>query len=140
GQDLNKIVTIASLVEEESRVDDERPLVAAVVYHRLKQNMALGFDSTLQFALNKYGERMLDADKAVDSPYNTYLNAGLPPGPICSPGIKSLRAALNPADVDYLYFVSNADGKTHTFSRTYAEHNRAVADFRKKIAPQRKAE
>lgn len=140
GQDLIKIVTIASLVEEESRVDDERPLVAAVVYNRLKQNMALGFDSTLQYALNKYGERMLDADKAVDSPYNTYLNTGLPPGPICSPGVKSLRAALNPADVDYLYFVSNADGKTHTFSRTYAEHTKAVGEFRKKIAPQRKAE
>jgi UPF0755 protein len=140
GQDLIKIVTIASLVEEEAKVDEERPIIAAVVYNRLQKNMALGIDSTLQFALNKYGQRLLDADKAVNSPYNTYLNIGLPPGPICSPGLKSIRAALSPADVDYLYFVSNADGQTHTFTRTYGEHTKAVSEFRKKIAPQRRAQ
>lgn len=140
GQDLVRLVTVASLVEEEARVDEERPLIAAVVYNRLKKNMPLGFDATLQFALNKYGERLLDKDKAVDSPYNTYLNVGLPPGPICSPGLKSLRAALEPAETDYLFFVSNADGKTHTFSRTMAEHERAVIEYRKKIAPQRREE
>lgn len=140
GQDKLKIVTVASLVEEEARVDEERPLVAAVVYNRLKERMPLGIDATLQFALDKYGERLLDTDKQVDSPYNTYLNAGLPPGPICSPGVKSLRAALQPAEKDYLFFVSNADGQTHTFSRTMAEHEKAVAEFRRKIAPQRREE
>ncbi|MCC6155259.1 MAG: endolytic transglycosylase MltG, partial [Candidatus Hydrogenedentes bacterium] len=93
---------------------------------------------TLQFALDKYGQRLLDSDKQVDSPYNTYRNAGLPPGPISSPGVESLRAALQPAQVDYLFFVSNADGKTHTFSATLEEHNKAVAKYRREIAIQRK--
>lgn len=138
GQDPLKIVTIASLVEEEAKVDEERPLVAAVIYNRVEQNIPLGLDATLQFALNKYGQRMLDKDKEVDSPYNTYLHVGLPPGPICSPGIKSMRAALQPAEEDYLYFVSNADGRTHTFSKTLTEHNQAVAKFRREIAVQRR--
>lgn len=138
NRSMLEVVTIASLVEEESRVDEERALVAAVIYNRLKRNMTLDFDSTLQYALNKYGRRLLDSDKQVDSPYNTYRNPGLPPGPISNPGIASLRAALEPASVDYLYFVSNADGKTHTFSTTLEEHNRAVAKFRREIAIQRK--
>ncbi|MFP4502473.1 MAG: endolytic transglycosylase MltG [Candidatus Hydrogenedentota bacterium] len=132
-------VTVASLVEEEARVDEERPQVAAVIYNRLDKNMPLQLDATLQYALGKYGQRLLDADKEVDSPYNTYQNPGLPPGPISNPGKASLRAALRPANVDYLYFVSNADGRTHTFSRTLAEHNRAVARFRREIAGQRRA-
>jgi UPF0755 protein len=138
GQDLLKVITIASLIEEEARVDEERPLISAVVHNRVAKNMHLGIDATLQFATNKYGERMLDKDKEVDSPYNTYLHVGLPPGPICSPGPKSIRAALRPAEEDYLYFVSNADGKTHTFSKTLGEHNRAVAEYRRKIAVQRR--
>ena len=136
--DLLSLVTVASLVEEEARVDDERPIVAAVIYNRLKKRMPLELDSTLQFALNKYGQRMLNEDKEVDSPYNTYKNPGLPPGPISNPGRASLEAALNPVDEDYLFFVSNADGKTHTFSKTIKEHNRAVARFRKEIAAQRR--
>lgn len=138
-RDPLEIVTIASLVEEEARVDDERPVVAAVIYNRLKLGRSLDMDSTLQYALNKYGQRLLNADKEVDSPYNTYRNAGLPPGPISNPGVASLRAAMQPADVDYLYFVSNADGLTHTFSRTLEEHNRAVARFREEIRKQRNA-
>lgn len=137
-RDPLEVVTLASMVEEEARVDTERPLVAAVLYNRIAQDMPLQMDSTLQFALKKYGQRMLDEDKKIDSPYNTYLYAGLPPGPISSPGLASLRAALHPADVDYLYFVSNADGETHTFSSTYAEHQKAVARFRKDIAVQRR--
>ncbi len=137
--DMNSIVTIASLVEEEARVESERPLIAAVMYNRLEKGMPLQMDSTLQFALGKYGQRMLNADKEVDSPYNTYRYAGLPPGPISSPGAASLRAALAPAQVDYLYFVSNADGNTHTFSTTMAEHERAVARYRREIAEQRRA-
>ena len=139
-RDPLEVVTVASLVEEEARVDDERPVVAAVIYNRMKLGRTLDMDSTLQFALNKYGQRLLNADKEVDSPYNTYRNAGLPPGPISNPGVASLRAAMQPADVDYLYFVSNADGKTHTFSRTLEEHNRAVARFREEIRKQRNAE
>lgn len=137
-RDKLEVVTIASLVEEESKVTDERPTVAAVIYNRVQKKMPLDFDSTLQFALDKYGQRLLDSDKQVDSPYNTYRNAGLPPGPISSPGVESLRAALQPAQVDYLFFVSNADGKTHTFSATLEEHNKAVAKFRREIAIQRK--
>jgi UPF0755 protein len=136
--DLLRIVTIASLVEEESRVQEERPIVASVLYNRLEKNMTLDMDSTLQYALGKYGERMLDADKEVDSPYNTYRNRGLPPGPISNPGVRCLRAALDPADTNYLFFVSNADGMTHTFSETLSEHNAAVARFRTEIREQRR--
>ena len=138
SRDLIEVVTVASLVEEESRVDEERPLVAAVVYNRIKRGMPLDMDSTLQYALDKYGQRLLDRDKEVDSPYNTYRNAGLPPGPISNPGSAALRAALQPADAEYLYFVSNADGKTHTFSTTLSEHNQAVARYRREIANQRR--
>ncbi len=138
--DVLKIVTVASLIEEEARVEEERPLVAAVIYNRLEKKMPLQLDSTLQFVLGKYGQRMLDADKQVDSPYNTYKYAGLPPGPISSPGLSSLRAALEPAEVKYLYFVSNADGKTHTFSGTYAEHGKAVGRYRKEMLKQRRQE
>ncbi len=138
---LNKmrIVTIASLVEEETKVDEERPLVARVIYNRIDKKMPLQLDSTLQFVLNKYGQRLLYEDREVDSPYNTYLKNGLPPGPISSPGAASLRAALRPADTKNLYFVSNADGRTHTFSNTEEEHNKAVARFRREIEPQREA-
>jgi UPF0755 protein len=139
GRDKLAVVTIASLVEEEARVPEERPSVAAVIVNRLKKNMPLQFDSTVQFALKKHGQRLLYEDLEVDSPYNTYKHAGLPPGPVSSPGAASLKAALRPAQADYLYFVSNADGQTHTFSATEAEHLKAVARFRKDIAPQRKA-
>ncbi|MBI5094735.1 MAG: endolytic transglycosylase MltG [Candidatus Hydrogenedentes bacterium] len=132
-----EVVTIASLVEKEAKLDAERPLVAAVIYNRLRQGIPLSLDSTLQYALSKYGQRMMDADKQVDSQYNTYKNAGLPPGPVGNPGMAGLRAALNPAKEDYLYFVSNADGQTHTFSKTLAEHERAVADYRAKMKVQR---
>ncbi|MBI2425738.1 MAG: endolytic transglycosylase MltG [Candidatus Hydrogenedentes bacterium] len=138
--DRHAVLTIASLVEEEAKAPGERPLVAAVLYNRLEQGMMLQIDSTLQYALGKYGQRMLNEDKEVDSPYNTYKNAGLPPGPISNPGIESIRAALAPAQADYIYFVSNADGKTHTFSSSAEDHNRAVARFRRDIAEQRRTE
>jgi UPF0755 protein len=137
-QGLLELVTVASLVEEEARVDEERPLIAAVIRNRLVSGMPLNLDSTLQYALGKYGQRMLDEDKLVDSPYNTYLYPGLPPGPISNPGAASLKAAARPANVDYLYFVSNADGATHTFSSSLPEHNRAVARYRNEIRMQRK--
>ena len=134
------VVTIASLVEEEARVDEERAEVAAVIYNRLKKKMPLQMDSTLQYALGKYGQRLLYEDRDVDSPYNTYQNRGLPPGPISSPGAASLKAAMQPADVDYLFFVSNADGKTHTFSTSEADHVKAVRRYRREIAEQRRRE
>jgi len=136
--DRNTILTIASLVEEEARVEEERPLVAAVMYNRIDKKMPLQMDSTLQYALGKYGQRLLNEDKEVDSPYNTYKHPGLPPGPICNPGVDSIRAAMQPADVKYLYFVSNADGKTHTFSNTLSEHESAVAKYRREIEVQRR--
>lgn len=138
--DRKTVVTVASLVEEEAKLDEERPLVASVIYNRMRQGMPLQMDSTLQFALGKYGQRMLEEDKQVKSPYNTYAHAGLPPGPICSPGLASLRAAMQPADTQYLYFVSNADGKSHTFSKTLAEHNAAVARYNREMKSQRAAE
>lgn len=136
--DKLSVVTMASMVEEEAKLEEERPLVAAVLRNRLTEGMPLQMDSTLQYALDKYGERLTDKDKQVDSAYNTYKVRGLPPGPISSPGESSLRAALRPAPEKYLYFVSNADGKSHTFSKTYAEHQAAVARYRREIAPQRR--
>ncbi len=140
GETLDKlaIVTVASLVEEEARSDGERAIIASVIYNRLEKGMPLQFDSTLQYALNKYGQRLLNVDKEVDSPYNTYRFKGLPPGPISNPGRASLRAAMQPAETDYLFFVSNADGESHTFSRTLAEHERARARYNREIAQQRR--
>lgn len=137
--DKLRVVTVASIVEEETRADEERPKVARVIYNRLDKGMRLQMDSTLQYALQKYGQRMLETDLQTDSPYNTYLNTGLPPGPICSPGAASLRAALRPETGKWIFFVSNADGRTHTFSVTEEEHLKAVARFRREIAPQRRA-
>lgn len=136
--DMLEVVTVASLIEEEAKVDEERPVVASVLYNRVAKGMTLDMDSTLQYALGKYGQRMLDVDKEVESPYNTYKYPGLPPGPISSPGLRCIRAALAPAETDYLFFVSNADGRTHTFSATLAEHNAAVARFRTEIRQQRR--
>jgi UPF0755 protein len=128
GEDLAKLVIIASLVEREAQVDEERPLVAAVFYNRLARHKRLESCATIQYILGKPRERLLLSDLRIPSPYNTYLNSGLPPGPIASPGIKSLDAALNPADVDYLFFVSKRDG-THYFSSTYDEHLRAIERY-----------
>ena len=135
--DKVSLLIIASLIEEEARLDHERALVSAVIHNRLEKKMPLEMDSTLQYALNKYGQRLLNEDKEVDSPYNTYKRRGLPPGPISNPGIKSIEAALNPADVDYIFFVSNADGKSHTFTSNLRDHNNAVAKFRREIREQR---
>lgn len=138
SEDPLVVLTIASLIEEEARLDEERALVSAVVHNRLKKNIRLEMDSTLQYSLGKYGQRLLNEDKEVDSPYNTYKHPGLPPGPISNPGVKSIEAALNPADVTYIFFVSNADGNSHTFSTTLSEHNAAVAKYRRDIKAQRK--
>jgi UPF0755 protein len=127
-----EIVTLASLVERETPQKDERPLVAGVFSNRLKIGNPLQCDPTVQYALALQGTReqnVRPADLAVDSPYNTYVHRGLPPGPIANPGKASLEAALAPAQTDYLYFVANDQGG-HFFSRTLAEHNRNVARYR----------
>ena len=133
AQDLTtrQVVTLGSLVEKETGKADERPLVAAVYRNRLKIGMGMQADPTVIYALQKAGRydgNIRREDLAVDSPYNTYRYRGLPPGPIAAPGKASLEAALMPADVPHLYFVSRNDG-SHVFASTLAEHNRNVREF-----------
>jgi UPF0755 protein len=128
---VREVVTIASLVEKETARASERPLVAAVYWNRLRAGMPLQCDPTVIYALMRAGRwdgNIRRADLQIDSPYNTYRYPGLPPGPIASPGRASLEAAIHPADVSYLYFVSRNDG-THVFASTLAEHNRNVAKW-----------
>lgn len=128
-----EIVTLASLVEAETAIDSERARIAGVFRNRLERGMMLQCDPTVVYALKRRGEwtgRLLRIHWGVDDPYNTYLHAGLPPGPINSPGRAAIRAALAPDEHDYLYFVASPGGG-HTFSRTLAEHNRAVAIWRR---------
>ena len=131
GLDRNKAVTLASIVEKEARRPEERPVIAAVYLNRLKTGMLLQADPTVQFALGRHTPRVFFKDLEVDSPYNTYKYPGLPPGPIASPGGPSLAAALNPANVDYLYFVAAADGH-HEFRKTLSEHEEAKKEVRAK--------
>jgi UPF0755 protein len=127
---LRQLVTIASMVQWEVKMDEERPIVAGVIVNRLKRGMKLEIDATVLYALGQRKRRVLYRDLKVDSPYNTYRYAGLPPGPICSPGLPSLLAALRPAKVPYLYYVARGDGY-HTFSATYEEHLKAVQAYRR---------
>jgi UPF0755 protein len=124
GRSVAEIVTLASIVEEEARVPEERPVIAGVFWNRLEEGMKLEADPTVQYALGSHRQRVLYRDLEVDSPYNTYLYPGLPPGPIASPGRASLEATLYPDSVSYLYFFATGDGGQHTFSETFAEHNR----------------
>jgi UPF0755 protein len=116
-----EIIIVASLIEKEARVPEERPLVAAVIYNRLRADMALGIDATTRFALKKWTEPLTVRDLEDDSPYNTRRRKGLPPGPIASPGRAALEAALNPADVDYLYYVLQDEEGHHFFTASYDE-------------------
>ena len=120
GYSLNEILVVASIIERESQVDDERGKVASVIYNRLKKDMPLQMCSTVQYVLGKQKETLTDADTQIESPYNTYIHPGLPPGPICCPGAASIKAALYPDDTDYLYFVvsDKLDG-TQKFSSDY---------------------
>jgi len=134
GRTVREIVTLASIVEKEARLAAERPTIAAVYANRLQRRMGLFADPTIIFALKKLGRwdgNIRRQDLQLDSPYNTYRNAGLPPGPICSPGVGSLVAAARPADVPYLYFVSRNDG-SHVFATTLEEHNRNVAQWQRR--------
>ena len=126
---LPAAVTLASLVEREAEVDGDRPLIAAVYRNRLKAGMRLQCDATVQYALPEHKARLLYADLRVDSPYNTYRHAGLPPTPIANPGLASIEAALHPAPVGYLYYVAGPNGR-HKFSTTLAQHEQAVTQAR----------
>lgn len=136
GYPVSSIVTMASLVERETPKTEERPLVAGVFENRLHKDMPLQCDPTVIYALEQQGSysgSLSGADLRVHSPYNTYEHTGLPPGPIGNPGEASLRAALEPAKTDYLYFVANTQGG-HFFSATLAEHNRNVTKYRRLLA------
>jgi UPF0755 protein len=136
GLSAVQVVTLASLVERETPRREERPLVAGVFYNRLKHGGPLQCDPTVAYALELEGHpvKVVRAkDLQVDSPYNTYRNPGLPPGPIANPGEASLRAALAPATTDYMFFVAN-DAGGHFFSKTLAEHNRNVAKYRRLLS------
>jgi UPF0755 protein len=134
GMNVRQLVTLASIVEKETGNPAERPLVAAVYANRLKIGMGLQCDPTVIYALERAGRyhgNLTRDDLQFDSPYNTYRYAGLPPGPIASPGRASLEAAASPADVPYLYFVSKNDG-SHAFATTLDEHNRNVQEYQVK--------
>jgi len=133
---LHQVVTLASLIEKETSVDAERELISAVFQNRLKKGMLLQCDPTVIYAAQlkgNYRGTIFQSDLESNSPYNTYRHPGLPPGPIANPGKRSLEAALRPAQSDYLYFVADNRGG-HVFSRTLAEHQRAVAAYRKGLA------
>ena len=129
-----QLVTLASIVEGEARVDEERETIAGVYHNRLRMGMALQADPTVQYAImlkrGRKKSRLFIKDYAFPSPYNTYLHPGLPPGPVNSPSRRSIEAALYPAAVKYLYFVAGPDGR-HVFSRTYNEHLRAIRKIRR---------
>jgi UPF0755 protein len=116
-----ELVIVASLIEKEAAGPEERPLVASVIYNRIRKDMPLQIDASIHYALDKQGEELSLDDLKVNTPYNTYENTGLPPGPICSPSRQSLEAAINPADTDYLYYVLKANGEEHFFTSNYDE-------------------
>jgi UPF0755 protein len=131
GLTTRQVVSLAALVEKETARPEERPLVGAVYRNRLRIGMGMQADPTVIYALQRAGQydgNLTRADLQFDSPYNTYRYAGLPPGPIAAPGLASLQAAVRPADVPHLYFVSRNDG-THVFADTLAEHNRNVQEW-----------
>jgi UPF0755 protein len=132
GLNQHEVLTLASLIEKEAQLDEERPLIAAVYHNRLRQGMRLQCDPTVIYALgDRFDGNLRKADLDLDSPYNTYRYAGLPPGPIGSPGRRSIEAAVTPAPVDYLYFVATKQQGKHQFSRTLPEHNQAVGKYQR---------
>jgi UPF0755 protein len=134
GLSMHEVLTLASLIEKETAVAEERTLVSAVFHNRLRKRMPLQCDPTVIYGLirlDQFDGNLTRQHLRTPTAYNTYLLPGLPPGPIASPGIESIRAALHPAENTYLYFVARGDG-THVFSSNLAEHNRAVQYFQKR--------
>ena len=128
GFTYHEIITLASLIEKETGKDSERKQISSVFHNRLKKNMRLQTDPTVIYAIENFDGNIRKRDLKIDSPYNTYRYKGLPPGPIASPGLKSIVASLYPAKTSNLYFVSRQDG-SHQFSATLNEHNRAVQKY-----------
>ncbi len=138
GMTVNEILTMASIIENETAVDSERPMIAGVYYNRLKRNMRLQADPTVQYAVQEIPHQLHYHDLTAASDYNTYRHPGLPPGPIDNPGRQSILAALYPEKNHYLFFVANGLGG-HTFTRNYAQHLRAVQKYRRVREEQRAA-
>lgn len=130
GRSLADIVNVAAMVEREAEVQQDRPLIAGVIYNRLQKEMRLQIDATVQYGLPEHKARLLYKDLEVGSPYNTYKNAGLPVGAICNPGKPCLNAALRPANHSFLFYVARQDG-SHVFGETFAEHSRNIAAVRR---------
>jgi UPF0755 protein len=126
GVTVPQAITVASLVEREAKIDADRPMIARVIYNRLRLHMPLQIDATIEYALPHHKTELSLGDLKVDSPYNTYLHEGLPPTPIANPGLPSIEAALNPAKTDALYYVYCGNGH-HVFAKTLAEHQANVA-------------
>jgi UPF0755 protein len=139
GFSEREVVTLASIIEKEARVADEMPLMAAVFRNRLQIGYPLQADPTVQYALGEHQNRLLYAhiDQVANHPYNTYTHPGIPPGPIGSPSTRAIDAVLDPADVNYLYFVARPDG-SHVFNRHLEDHNRARAEIRREIESRRR--
>ena len=136
GLTVHQLLTLASIVEREAVDASEQKLIAAVFWNRLRIDMPLQADPTVQYAVGKERRTLTRSDLQADHPYNTYRHAGLPPGPIASPGLGAIEATLDPAPVKYLYFVAiSADGRRHHFSTTVEEHNAAVTRYRLSRAP-----
>jgi UPF0755 protein len=131
GWSLHEVVTMASVVEKETSSRKEMPLIASVLVNRLRIGMPLQCDPTVIYGIEDFDGNLTREHLLTPNPYNTYVNKGLPPGPICNPGLDALKAVLYPADTAYLYFVSKNDG-THLFSPTLREHNRAVEKYQKR--------
>lgn len=128
---MNDLITLASIIEREAQAKEEFSIVSSVFHNRIDQNMLLQSCATVQYILGERKERLTYDDIAIESPFNTYINAGLPPAPIASPGKLAIESALYPEDTDYLYFVVKKDGNgTHVFSRTLEEHNKAKEENR----------
>ena len=119
---------VASMVEREAKEPQDRPLIASVIYNRLEAGMALDIDATIQYALGFWKKDLTLEDLKIKSPYNTYVNSGLPPGPICNPGLSAIQAAVNPAKTDYLFYIHDESGTAH-FAKTLEEHNANVAKY-----------
>jgi UPF0755 protein len=129
-----QLLVVASIIEREVAIPHDRPLVAAVVYNRLRQNMTLGIDSTLRYALHDFTHPLTEAELRSDSPYNTRIHRGLPPTPISNPGAAAIEAAARPANVSYLYYVAGADGcGEQVFSTSYAQFEKNVATYREAL-------
>jgi UPF0755 protein len=131
GMSERQLITLASIIQAEARWEDEMPLISAVFHNRLRRGMRLQADPTVQYALESHQRRLLFShiDSVANNPYNTYTHAGLPPGPIGSPGVAAIDAALHPAPAAYLYFVAREDGH-HEFSRSLREHNQKIQAIR----------